>query len=71
MSKSEYDAEYSRQNMRLFSFRLNLQKPSEKALIDHIMKQKNKRQWIIAALRAQMLDDAGNEKAIYTIVKDA
>lgn len=61
MSKADYDKEYARNNMRLFSFRLNLQKKSEKALIDYLSKLPNKRQWIINALRLQMYEDVANK----------
>lgn len=61
MSKADYDKEYARKHMRLFSFRLNLQKKSEKALIDYLSKLPNKRQWIINALRLQMYDDVANK----------
>lgn len=61
MSKAEYDREYAKNNMRLFSFRLNQQKKSEKVLIDYLSKLPNKRQWIINALRLQMYDDVANK----------
>lgn len=61
-AEKDYQKHYQQKNMKLYSFRLNMNNKDDKELMNYLDTLDNKRRWIIQTLTYQMNHEKENER---------